>query len=165
MIISVDSHTLEADMGILRDWNCLGHGTFESWEDNPKCPHGCSTVEVVFLQPPGLFSDRSKNLDKNTRMLAQSYGLTDMSNRGGKAVITPDPKFTNSQQEYTNYMRQRFGDGWGNLPKNSNVSAAIGQYGATPDNALDEAKPMFTPKPVLIRKDHENLRVDVSKAA
>ncbi len=160
-------------MGVLRDWRCLAHGDFESMLDEPRCPHGCTTVEKVFLQPPGFFSPASQNIDSNMEKIAKSYGLTDMNNRGGKPVITPDANKQRQAEEYARFMKQKFGDGWGTVQKGGNLNVATGQisgggpgvagslsqYHAQADNVLAEVKPALTPKPVLVRHDHENLQV------
>lgn len=66
-------------MGVLRDFKCDKHGYFESMEDAPSCPmKGChSDVYVVFLQAPGLVSEKTKRNDKNIKQLAMDF---DMSN-------------------------------------------------------------------------------------
>ena len=66
-------------MGVLRDFKCDNHGYFESMEDSPSCPmKGCNAeVYVVFLQAPGLVSDKTKRNDKNIKQLAIDF---DMSN-------------------------------------------------------------------------------------
>lgn len=69
------------------DWKCPKHGVFES--SHPICPSmGCSHegVEKIFLKAPSFKSDVTKNTDSGIRSLADSYGLSDMNNRGGKAV-------------------------------------------------------------------------------
>jgi hypothetical protein len=66
-------------MGVLRDFKCDTHGYFESMEDAPNCPmKGChADVYVVFLQAPGLVSEKTKKNDKNIKQLAIDF---DMSN-------------------------------------------------------------------------------------
>ncbi|NBW22734.1 MAG: hypothetical protein EBR82_83795 [Caulobacteraceae bacterium] len=51
------SYLIEGEM-ILNDYKCAMHGFFES--DKPICPHGCDTVQKVFLQPVGTIGDKTK---------------------------------------------------------------------------------------------------------
>lgn len=166
-------------MGILRDFQCLAHGNFESMEEKPLCPFGCDTVQMVFLQPPAFNSARTSNIDKTLESIAKSHGLTDMNNRGGAAVKRPTSKFANSQEEYTRFMRERYGDGWGVVPKGGTmnvktkevtnegtgpgVAGALSQYHGHADNALAEVRDALVPKPVRVLRDHENLSVDMAK--
>lgn len=72
-------------MAALKDYKCEKHGYFESRK--AECPmKGCdATVHVVFLQPPGLKSDRTKNTDKTLKGLAQDFGMTNLkSTREGE---------------------------------------------------------------------------------
>ncbi len=71
----------------LFDWKCSKHGIFES--SHPICPAmGCDhkEVEKIFIKAPSIRSNVTKNTDSGLRNLADSYGMSDMNNRGGKAV-------------------------------------------------------------------------------
>ena len=65
-------------MSVLKDYKCETHGYFEAWE--PKCPmKQCnSEVMVVFLQAPGLKSDKTKATDANAKQLALDFNMTDI---------------------------------------------------------------------------------------
>jgi len=72
---------------IIKEWKCAEHGSFEG--SFPICPAmGCESTEVAreFKTAPGLTSDTTKFTDKGFDSLASSYGLSDMSNKDGKAV-------------------------------------------------------------------------------
>ena len=74
-------------MAVLREWKCPKHGTFES--DYPICNgNGCDSSKVVqvFLTAPSFKSSRTKGIDKTLKDVAAHHGLTDMSNRDGKAL-------------------------------------------------------------------------------
>lgn len=77
---------------ILKEFRCAAHGDFEA--SHPICPHmGCESehVERVFLTPVGLRSDRTKATDSTLDGIARDYRLSDMNNRGGRAVLEGDP--------------------------------------------------------------------------
>lgn len=170
-------------MGVKRDWVCAGHGTFESDEESPLCPYsGCDTVQRVFLTPPAFASARTKNIDNTLESLARSHGMTDISNRGGRAAKGPNPNVARQQEQINQYIAQRYGHtGWGAVPQGGTlnvqtgavegsgpgVAGALSAYGGRADNALAEVREAgaLVKKPVLVRHDHENLKVDVSKAA
>lgn len=166
----------------------MAHGLFTSSDGAPECPMGCDTVERVFITPPGLKSDRTRNIDNTLQRLAKSYGLTDLNNRGGQAVAGHD-KRASSQRErdeaFAAYMHERFGDGWGNVPKGKTMNAktkevvdvkgrngpggagVFSEYGGAPDNALAEVAPALHDlrRPVLVKHDHEKLTVADAKAS
>jgi hypothetical protein len=162
-------------MGILRDWQCRAHGNFESSEESPLCPYGCDTVEKIFLQPAVFRSNRTANIDRTLESLAKSHGLTDMNNRGGHAVRRPSTDQVRQQDEFNRFIHERYGDGWGQIPKGGTlnvktkeitgagpgVGAALAQYHGRADNVLSEVREAgaLVPKPVLVRQDHENLKV------
>ena len=64
-------------MAVYHDYKCPAHGFFEGVE--PVCPQGCTAdVQMVFLQPVGLKSDRTKHADSTLKELAKDYGMTDI---------------------------------------------------------------------------------------
>lgn len=171
-------------MGVLKEWRCAAHGNFESSEESPECPHGCDTVERVFLTPVGFRSPRTANIDSTVEGLARRHGLSDISNRGGRAAVRENPNARRQQEELSAYLRDRYGDGWKSLPAGATYNARTGQvekvegrsgngamaalneHHAPTASVVSELKEAgaFVPKPVLVRKDHENLKVDVSMA-
>lgn len=165
---------MEASVSVVRDWRCFAHGVFESKEDAPLCPvSGCDTVEKVFLTPVAFRSNRTANIDRTVAGLARNHGLSDISNRGGRAAIRQDGAAANRDEEFRDFVRQKYGDGWGNVPKGGSMNVktqqiqgsgpgaagAIAAYGAKPENVLEQVKPALVPKPILIRRDHEGLQV------
>lgn len=76
---------------IIKEYRCIGHGVeFESSEEIPTCPYGCSGGQVVqeFRTPPGIMSGQTRTVDRFADQIAGDYGLTDMHNDGGRG---PDP--------------------------------------------------------------------------
>lgn len=74
-------------MGVLRDWSCKIHGTFESSELAPKCRFGCNTVEPIFLRAPAVRTgQRTKNIDNTLTQLAADFGLSDLSTKNGSVM-------------------------------------------------------------------------------
>jgi hypothetical protein len=77
---------------VLHDWECAKHGVFEG--SHPICPAlGCSSEKVskIFLQAPGFKSEKTKFADASLKDIAQRYGMTNMSNKDGKAVKEGNP--------------------------------------------------------------------------
>ncbi len=75
-------------MAVLRDFECAAHGSFESFDEAPRCPHGCSAgfVRMVFLKPVGLKSNGTKVADQALRAMAADYGMTNIGSNGGESV-------------------------------------------------------------------------------
>ena len=65
-------------MPVLHDYKCPKHGYFESMK--AKCPmKDChEEVFVVYLQPPGLMSDKTKKNDKTIKQLAMDFDMTNV---------------------------------------------------------------------------------------
>lgn len=78
-------------MAVLREYRCIGHDLeFESLEEKPRCPAGCSNKFVVqeFRTPPGIRSGGTRIQDTFTKQLADDYNLTDMRNdKDGTSVM------------------------------------------------------------------------------
>lgn len=78
-------------MAVLAEWKCLAcvH-EFESSEDSPKCPHGCSASFVVreFRTAPRIRSRGTSVTDNNMKVMADDLGLTDMRNTDGQSVMS-----------------------------------------------------------------------------
>ncbi len=165
-------------MGVLRDFRCAVHGVFESKEEAPLCPSGCDVVEKVFLVPPGFRSESTANTDRTVRDLASRHGMTDISNRGGRAAKRQSPQQANQQRDLGAYMEQRFGvpgPGWGNVPKGGTMNTkthqiegsgpgavgAVTGLGGKPENVVEQVKDAFVPlaQKTIVRRDHQNLQV------
>lgn len=65
-------------MPVLHDYKCPRHGYFESMK--AQCPmKDChEEVFVVYLQPPGLMSDKTKKNDKTIKQLAMDFDMTNV---------------------------------------------------------------------------------------
>lgn len=79
-------------MGVLREWRCYAHDLpFESTEDSPHCPAGCSPKFCVqeFRTAPSIRSGGTRVADVMQRQLAQDFNLTDMKNdKDGSSVMS-----------------------------------------------------------------------------
>lgn len=75
-------------MATLREYFCLAHGEFESFDG--ECPFGCSErfVQQQIRTAPGLKSIGTKNVDAGLDDLSKSYGLSDIpSVKEGESVM------------------------------------------------------------------------------
>ena len=74
-----------------KEYRCLAHGVFESRSrTQPKCPHGCSSVERIFLTPPMIATNRAQTQQQDglQQMLASRYGLSNLkSAEPGQSMI------------------------------------------------------------------------------
>jgi len=165
-------------VAIVKEYRCLAHGAFESSSETPLCPAGCESIEREFRTPVGFRSERTSAIDATVQTLAKRHGMTDINNRGGKAAKSQGAAQRVQQEQFDKFIHERYGDGWGLVPQGGTMNVktgvvegsgpgavgAIAKYGARPDNVLSEVKEALVPKPVIFKKDHENLKVDVSKA-
>jgi hypothetical protein len=82
-------------MGVLREWRCMAHDlAFESSEDKPRCPSGCSHkfVQQEFRTAPGIRSGGTRVFDNMQKQLALDYNLTDMrGDKSGTSVMSNTP--------------------------------------------------------------------------
>lgn len=72
-------------MAVRKDFKCSTHGYFESRQ--AVCPmKDCQgEIHVVFLQPPGIKTERTKRTDSTLKGLAQEFGMTNLkSTREGE---------------------------------------------------------------------------------
>jgi len=138
---------------ILRDWECLAHGFFESGEEAPKCPKGCSKsmIRIAHLKAPGIGTDRTKGIDSTMRNLANDFGLTDVNTRGGDSV-KENLKRT-EVGDPTKQLMDRMGGPWQSLDKNRNALQALSGMGVQGGNTLDSVKPLLNqPKPQVVAR-------------
>lgn len=92
-------------MAAIFDWMCDAHGHFEG--PVGKCPHGCGAgmVKKVWLKAPGIqTSGKTKFIDKQMNAMAKEFGMTDMSNRGGRSVGENQDGFRWSAEAPSNPM-------------------------------------------------------------
>ena len=151
-------------MSVLHDYLCESHGLFESYE--PQCPIKFCTAELnmVFLKPVALKSDKTKQADRNLRGLAQDFQMSDIkSTREGDTQAgyhhhnVPEPEVKEA----------RPGDAaiWGGTFQNINMQAALA--GKVAQSVRGEAvgvNPKDTgnltgPKAASYIADHENLAI------
>jgi hypothetical protein len=81
-------------MGVLKDYLCSQHGIFESRE--AKCPiKFCDgELSVVFLQPVGIKSAKTKSTDNNLKQLSIDFDMTDI-------------KSTKAGEHQTGYLKRK----------------------------------------------------------
>ncbi len=73
---------------IIKEYRCLDcQSFFESADADPFCPH-CSAEEPerAFLTAPGFKQPATQIMDREQRNLAETYGMSDMSNKDGQSV-------------------------------------------------------------------------------
>lgn len=69
----------------MKDYKCSSHGYFESRKAECPMKNCTGEIHVVFLQPPGIKTERTKKADKTLKGLAQEFGMTDIkSTREGE---------------------------------------------------------------------------------
>jgi hypothetical protein len=151
-------------MSVLHDYLCPSHGLFESYE--PECPIKFCTAELnmVFLKPVAVKSDKTKQADRNLRGLAQDFQMSDIkSTREGDTQAgyhhhnVPEPEMKEA----------RPGDAaiWGGNFQNINMQAALAgkvaqsvrgeSVGVNPKDAGN----LTGPKAASYIADHENLAI------
>lgn len=166
-------------MAVVKEYVCLAHGAFESSDETPECPMGCDTVERAFFTPPGLGSGRTKNIDKTLESLAKSHKLTDI---GPGAMRRKALAAEKSQEAFKEFCERKYGGlGWGNVPQGGTLNvktqevkgsgpgapAAAASAGASGSVAVADQQAMVEAfkRPVIVRRDHENLQVSDAKDA
>jgi hypothetical protein len=141
------SYLIEGEM-ILNDYKCAMHGFFES--DKPICPHGCDTVQKVFLQPVGMIGDKTKFNDTTLKSLAADYGMTDIKSvREGEAQ---PPRLAPPQGN-------PFAVQWGNPSQISNYNTQS-IAGENPNGLASAGGRFNQPKTASYIGDHEKLKLD-----
>jgi len=135
-------------MAVKNDYKCDVHGFFESTK--PECPHGCTTVQVVFLQPVGLKSDKTKHNDRTVQQLAMDFGMSDI--KSVKEGEAQPPRFANKPPD------NPFAVKWGkpNQISQFNTQSINGEM----VNGLQAVKSnanLSGPKTASYIPDHQNL--------
>ncbi len=136
-------------MGVKNDYKCPAHGYFESRE--PVCPHGCTDVQVVFLQPVGVTSDRTKGSDKTLKQLALDFKMSDV--KSVKEGEAQPPRFAKQDNPFAPRWGSTGDLGGFNLRpvKDENVSG-IG--------AIKGGANLSGPRIGSYIADHQNLKID-----
>jgi hypothetical protein len=137
-------------MSVVHDYKCPAHGYFESRE--AVCPHGCTEVQQVFLQPPGMMSDRTKGSDKTVKQLAMDFNMSDVKSvREGEAQ---PPRFAAQKPE------NPFAPKWGSPGDLSgfNLKPVAGEN-VSGIGALKQDAKLSGPKIGSYIADHQNLQM------
>ena len=152
-------------MSVLHDYLCESHGLFEAYE--AKCPIKFCTAELnmVFLKPVSLKSDKTKQADRQLKGLAQDFQMSDIkSTRSGDTQAGYHHHQVPDEPEV---KEARPGDAaiWGGNFQNINMQAALaGQVAksvrgeAVGVNPHDTGK-LTGPKAASYISDHENLAI------
>ena len=134
---------------ILRDYKCPAHGFFESSE--AVCPHGCTTVDQVWLSPPSFKSDRTKASDKQLKQLALEFKMSDIkSTKEGEA-----------QKQAAQPQQNPFAVQWGSPSQlgNYNLQSIRGEH-VSGIQALKQNAELTGPRTASYIADHQNLTID-----
>lgn len=134
---------------VLHDYKCNEHGFFEAYE--AVCPVcGSTEVQMVFLQPVGTMSDRTKGSDKTINQLALDFKMSDIKSvREGEAQ---PPRFATQQNP--------FAPRWGNPGDlgGFNLRSVAGES-VSGLNAVKSSTNLTGPKIASYIGDHENLQI------
>jgi hypothetical protein len=172
-------------MGVLKDYLCTEHGIFESRE--AKCPiKFCKgELSVVFLQPVGIKSQKTKSTDQNLKQLAIDFDMTDIkSTKAGehqegylkRKNKLSDKEFEqagdamnhNAKLQEQELVKQRLsGAMWGNGGNINLQSVMGGQFKPVRDESvsvLPKSVGQFVPpKPGAgTQVDHEGLKINTN---
>jgi hypothetical protein len=172
-------------MGVLKDYLCTEHGIFESRE--AKCPiKFCKgELSVIFLQPVGIKSQKTKSTDQNLKQLAIDFDMTDIkSTKAGehqegylkRKNKLSDKEFEqagdamnhNAKLQEQELVKQRLsGAMWGNGGNINLQSVMGGQFKPVRDESvsvLPKSVGQFVPpKPGAgTQVDHEGLKINTN---
>jgi hypothetical protein len=158
---------------VLHDYHCSEHGYFESRDS--KCPmkQCAGEVMMVFLQPPGLVSDKTRRNDKNLKQLAIDFKMSDIkSTREGEHqsgyLSKYGPKELNEPTPQPDVPREtRPGDNaiWGNGAGNLNMQnilagkAVQSVRGESVSINPKDVGNLTGPKAASYIADHDNLKL------
>lgn len=126
-------------MAIIKEWRCAGHGPFEGPEG--KCPWGCPPRFVVqeFRTAAAYHDGTTANTDRTLRGLADSVGLTDMSNRNG-SVMNSQRKANGPDFSPRWIDIPHASPGWSQRQEKSPIVTPDQVGGMTAGNVMDEFK-------------------------
>jgi hypothetical protein len=136
-------------MSVLNDYKCPAHGYFENRE--PVCPHGCTDVQVVFLQPVGITSDRTKGSDKTLKQLALDFKMSDV--KSVKQGEAQPPRFAKQENP--------FAPRWGSPGDlgGFNLRSVAGEQ-VSGIQAVKGENRLSGPRIGSYVADHQNLKID-----
>lgn len=149
-------------MAAILELKCAAHGEFESTVF--ACPHGCPPRFVVqeFRTPNAIHDGATANTDRTLRGLADSVGLTDMSNRNGSVMNSQrptGPKGLDFSPKWVDIPHAS--PGWSQRQEKSPV-VTPGEVGnMTAGNVIDEfkAQGIALPGPTLAASERAGLLV------
>lgn len=149
-------------MAVIKEWKCAAHGEFEGPEQ--KCPFGCPKRFVVqeFRTAAAVHDGTTAYTDATLRGLADSVGLTDMSNRNGSVMNSQrptGPKGLDFSPKWVDIPHAS--PGWSQRQEQSPVVHA-GEIGnMTAGNVVDEFKKqgIQLPGPTLAASEKAGLLV------
>lgn len=100
-------------MAVNREYRCIAHDhEFESMEEGPACPFGCSPafVKMEFRTPIAVRGNtRSKTIDHFQRQLAEDYGMTDMrGDKDGSSVMHNTPTRSGGAKVYNDFQQAKW---------------------------------------------------------
>lgn len=150
-------------MTIIREWKCAGHGDFEN--EDGRCPQGCPPRFVVqeFRTAPAIHDGTTAYTDATLRGLADSVGLTDMSNRNGSVMNSQKPNPNHKGLDFSPRWLDvpHASPGWSQRQEKSPVVTPQEIGGMTGANVIDEFKRqgIHLPGPTLAASEKAGLLV------
>jgi hypothetical protein len=123
-------------MAIIKEWRCAAHGEFEGPEG--ICPRGCPKRFVVqeIRTPPAYHDGRTANIDRTLDGLADSVGLTDLSNRNG-SVMNSQRKSQGPDFSPRWFDIPHATPGWSQREGEKSPVVMAGEMGMQPANVVD----------------------------
>lgn len=150
-------------MAVIREWKCAAHGEFEN--EDGRCPDGCPKRFVVqeFRTPAAIHDGTTAYTDATLRGLADSVGLTDMSNRNGSVMNSQKPNPQNRGLDFAPKWVDipHASPGWSQREERSPVVTPQEIGGMTGANVIDEFKKqgIHLPGPTLAASEKAGLLV------
>lgn len=153
-------------MAVLREFRCMAHDLpFESMEEKPRCPSGCSArfVQQEFRTPVGIRSGGTRVHDEMAKQLANDYNMTDMRNdKDGSSVMSNTPSTSGGARQvakppgaYWNPNLMPVRQGWaqrGEPAPTFNAAANKVTDGGVPIKAIQEGARQHMKKATVFAK-------------
>lgn len=155
-------------MAVLHDYKCPTHGYFESFEAQCPMKQCGEEVALVFLQPVGLKSDKTKHNDKTLKQLAMDFDMTDIKSvREGESQSGYLTRNNKTDKEIPREARPGDAVMWGNtaggrwqldsLVKGNGYSSINGEPVGINPKSLGN---LTAPKTASYIADHDNLQIN-----
>lgn len=151
-------------MAAILELKCAAHGEFES--TTFACPYGCPKRFVIqeFRTAPFVHDGTTAYTDRTLQGLADSVGLTDMSNRNGSVMNSQrnnNPKGLDFSPRWVDIPHAS--PGWSQRQEQSPIVTPeqVGQPGLQAANIMDEFKKqgIHLPGPTLAASERAGLLV------